>query len=462
MASGTRLPSIFARAKIEETAGGPHTCTSESTVAEVVTPSATVLLPHATARSRAGMRVCLVTSEYLGVSEYIGGLGVRYATLAPALARAGVDLHVLTYGQGPDRIFERDGVCIHAIGRPPNSDQHVWEELRWDRIVDRSLRRVPSLDLVYAPEWRGSLARYALRRDRPAVVTNLTTSLAQVLAIDPGPSRSTLQPAFRWMIQHRLERGQAERSDGLVAVSRAILASSRTLWNIDAVPSATLSNQIDLERVLPLVERDLPPGFPQQGPVVAYSGRLEVRKGVIVLLEAMRRVWNTRPEVQLVMLGGDAPLDGIPMSHLLRERAGPHARRLHVLGHLSHEQLIPALSRADVVALPSLWEAFGNAALEAMAVGRPVVVTTGSGYDDFCRQGENALMVPPKDAQTLSEALLRLLEDEDLRRRLGQTAALDARQYSADPSARRHRDFFDGVVAARRDRRSVSARSRAR
>ena len=101
-------------------------------------------VPHAVVRSR-------VTSEYLGVSDYIGGLGVRYATLAPALARAGIDLHVLTYGQGADRIFERDGVCIHAIGRPPNSDQRVWEEMRWDRIVDRPLRRMPSLDLVYAP-----------------------------------------------------------------------------------------------------------------------------------------------------------------------------------------------------------------------------------------------------------------------------------------------------------------------
>lgn len=399
--------------------------------------------------SSADMKVCLVTAEYLGISGYVGGLGVRYATLAPALARDGIDMHVLTYGAGLNRTVELDGVRVHAVGRPPVGAQRVWEEVWWDVVADRALRRMPDLDVVYAPEWRGALARYALRRRRGAIVTNLTSSLAQILSASADPPRPALRPPVRWMIQHRLERAQAEGSDGIVAASGAILGWSRSLWQIDDIPSVTLSNQIDLAAILAQIRGPLPEGFPQHGPVVAFSGRLQVLKGVCVLVDAMRRVWSRRPEVHLVMLGGDALRDGTWMSERLRDQAGPHASQLHVLGHQSHERLIPALARADVVALPSLWESFGNAALEAMAVGRPVVVTSGCGYSDFCRHEDNALLVGPKDEAALGDAILRLLEDKALRRRLGEKAAADARQYSADPAARLHREFFDNVLAGR-------------
>lgn len=395
------------------------------------------------------MKVCLVTPEYHGVSGYVGGLGVRYATLAPALVRAGIDLRVLTYGDGPNRTLEREGVRIVAVGRPPNDQQRFWEEVTWSIAADRALRRMDGIDLVYAPEWRGSLARYALRRRRAAVVTNLTISLAQVLAVTPDPPRPALRPAVRWPVQQRLERAQAERSDGFIATGPAALAVSRSLWTLERLPTAMSYGQIDVDRIRELVGGPLPDGFPAKGPVVAFSGRLQILKGVFVLVDAMRRVWDRRPDVQLVMLGGDAPLDGVPMSQHLRMRAGTHADRLHILGHQPRERLVPALHRADVVALPSFWESFSNAALEAMTLSRPVVVTTGSGYSDFCRDEENALMVQPRDPAAVGAAILRLLEDDTLRQRLGQAAALEAERHAVDPAAERHRDFFETIVARR-------------
>ena len=73
----------------------------------------------------------------------------------------------------------------------------------------------------------------------------------------------------------------------------------------------------------------------------------------------------------------------------------PERDRFHLLGHQPPERLFPAIAAADVVALPSLWEAFGLVALEGMALGKPCVLTSGSGFEDFFRDGVHGLMLPP-------------------------------------------------------------------
>src|SRR5205085_12357818 len=134
-------------------------------------------------------------------------------------------------------------------------------------------------------------------------------------------------------------------------------------------------------------------------------------------------VWRELPTAQLVLLGRDFPIEGGWMSEYLLRTAGDFTHNVHVLGNQRPETLFPSLAKADVVALPSLWEAFGIAALEAMALGRASVLTSGSGYDDFAAHGHDALLVPPSDAHELAQAILRLLDDPNLRARLGANAA---------------------------------------
>src|SRR5699024_10362853 len=126
---------------------------------------------------------------------------------------------------------------------------------------------------------------------------------------------------------------------------------------------------------------------------------------------------------------GDARRE--PDRRTLLGRVPADARdRVHLAGHLPAEQLHPCVRAATVVLCPSLWEGFGNAALEARAIGAPVVVTRGSGFDDFCTDGRGALVVGPGDAPALARAVTRLLGDPALRTRLGAAA-----QASADDHA---------------------------
>jgi glycosyltransferase involved in cell wall biosynthesis len=96
----------------------------------------------------------------------------------------------------------------------------------------------------------------------------------------------------------------------------------------------------------------------------------------------------------------------------------------------SDEQLAELFRRATVFVFPSLFEGFGLPPLEAMACGTPVVTTACGGVSDFARDGENCLMVPPGDVEGMAQAILRLLGDSPLRRRLSDTAVETARPWT--------------------------------
>jgi glycosyltransferase involved in cell wall biosynthesis len=146
-------------------------------------------------------------------------------------------------------------------------------------------------------------------------------------------------------------------------------------------------------------------GTPGDPPHVLYVGRLSEEKGVRELAEAARGL-------PLVVVG-DGPL-----------------RSLHpdTAGFVPPSELGPYYERAAVVVVPSRREGYGMVARQAMAYGRAVVATAVGGLTDAVQDGVNGLLVPPHDAARLREALVRLLEDAQLRAQLG----ANAREYVAE------------------------------
>jgi len=384
------------------------------------------------------MRLCIITREYPPFTRYSGGIGSQYAALAPELVRQGHEVHILSFARRPGRFVDA-GVEFH-LTRWPRVPQ--LDNLAWTLAADRKLRSLGNFDAVYAAEWGADAWSYSGHQRNGPLVTNLQVSLEQVLALSDGRPRLT-RLTLRLLTTQRLEREQTERSSSVVGCSAAVLRWASELWGLDQVPNrAVLPNTTDVERVRTLARGKAAPGFPSGNPVVAFSGRLETRKGVTVLADAMRLVWREQPGAQLVLLGHDYPYQAGRMSDYVLARAGKFAGNVHVLGNQPPETLFPSLAAADVVALPSLWEAFGIAALEAMALGKAVVLTDGSGYNDFATDAHDALLVPPRQPQDLARAILRLLSDSGLRAQLGDQAARTADGLDVPIVARSHAEYF--------------------
>lgn len=383
------------------------------------------------------MRITFVTQEFAGVSPYTGGIGVHFEVLARGLAARGHEITVITKGprDSPGRL-QHDGCDVRLVPFGTTDAQFA-------RAAEQIARSLEQPDLYFAAEWDGDAHR--LTGGAAPVITNLATSLEQIVVLNTRPG----QPLTRLPDPDQLfrERYQTENSRGIVACSTAILNWSRRLWDISGIRSEVIPNFIDVDRVRNLSRGETPAEFPRSRRTVVYFGRLEERKGMLTLAKAMESVWRQHPDVDFVFIGGDGPYAGGTMSeHIIQSNPGRRSQ-IHFLPNMAPEQLMPCVARATAVVMPSDWECFGMAALEARALGKAMVVTSGSGFDDFFEDGKNGLQVPPRDPDALADAMCRLLDSPKLTQQIGEAAERDAKQYTPEAVVPRIEAFFARVIS---------------
>jgi phosphatidyl-myo-inositol alpha-mannosyltransferase len=246
-----------------------------------------------------------------------------------------------------------------------------------------------------APDPSAALRTIRALRDEDFDVVNLHEPLA------PGPTLTALifsddpmvgtfhrsggsswyryfRPLGVWAT-NRLAVRAAVSSEARDTIARAFGGTYELVWN-----------GIDIG-----VYRDAEP-WPSEGPTVIFVGRHEPRKGLEVLIEAMR---SLGPDVRLWVASYG------PETDRLRERtAGDH--RIEWLGVLSDQEKIRRIRGAQVLCAPSLHgESFGVVLLEGLAAGTPVVASDLAGYRNVVRPHQDALLSPPGDADALAEAL---------------------------------------------------------
>lgn len=152
------------------------------------------------------------------------------------------------------------------------------------------------------------------------------------------------------------------------------------------------------------------PAPPVTEPVsFVFVGRLLREKGIIELIEAMRRVKAKRPEVQLTVLGD---VDSNPSSVSRDEVEAWVAQGLVIWP--GQVEVAPWIAQSSVFVLPSYREGVPRSTQEAMAMARPVITTDVPGCRETVVEGRNGFLVPAKDASALTDAMLRFVERPQL------------------------------------------------
>ena len=176
---------------------------------------------------------------------------------------------------------------------------------------------------------------------------------------------------------------------------------------------------------------------------ILFIGRLEKRKGLDYLLEAYKRVKPEMPNSRLIVVG-----PGIRLRHKYEKRVRRNGLKDVVfVGYASYRDLPRYYKTADIVCCPAIgWESFGIVLIEAMAVGKPIVASNIKGYASVLTNGVEGLLVPPKNAEKLAEALISLMSDESLRQQLGANGWHRATEYSWESVAQRVLDYYVRVL----------------
>jgi glycosyltransferase involved in cell wall biosynthesis len=289
--------------------------------------------------------------------------------------------------------------------------------IRYPAVALRGIRAARDADVVYATATYAAAAAVHVTTRRPLVVK---------LVSDPAYERAYRYRIFGGTLEEfehasgakvvalKRARTLALRAARTIVVPSAYLAAFAGRWGLSARIVVASNPAPDVGDVVARVF--------EQG-TIAMVGRLVRHKGVDVVLDAVARV----PASRVVIVG-----DGPERAQLERRAQAPDlAGRVTFVGAVPRAEALSILAGVDCAVLASDWENLPHAAVEALAVGTPVVATSVGGVPEVVHDGVNGLLVPARRPDLLADAIARLQGDHALRAGLASAA-----RPSVEPIAR--------------------------
>jgi phosphatidylinositol alpha-mannosyltransferase len=177
-------------------------------------------------------------------------------------------------------------------------------------------------------------------------------------------------------------------------------------------------------------------------PNILFVGRMEPRKGLIHLLRAFRKLQLDGVSARLIVVG-NGPGDREARRYVLTR----HLENVEFLGRVSEEKKRQLFKTADVFVSPATGrESFGIVLLEAMSAGAPIICSDIHGYRAVVRRDRDGLLVPPGDAEALSDAILRVIGDPHLRAQLSRAGEERAELFSWDHVGASVEEYYGFVI----------------
>ena len=376
-------------------------------------------LPMARIQHARPLRIALVTEYYY---PHLGGICEHVHFFAREARRYGHQVDIITSnlpGALPEPHVIRIGTSqsVYANGSQAR--------FTWGLELRKDLRRVFSLgqyDIVH--------------------VHSPLSPVLPVLAIEEAncPVVGTFHTYFDRSLAYTFGKRYFQKK--LDSLHAAIAVSHSTTIALNRYFEANwtiVPNGIDTDVFNPHVPR--PAAVRGDVPVILFLGRFDPRNGLTTLIESFRKVRGRHREAQLVVVG-DGPL----RSHYYRAAGGDPD--ITFAGSVLRDR--PGYyAHSAMYACPTTKASFGITLLESMACETPVVCSDIPGFRDVVKHEREALMVHCGDTNDLADALVRLLDDETLRARLGKRGRHEALQYSWSNVTEAVLDIYTAVLGRR-------------
>jgi glycosyltransferase involved in cell wall biosynthesis len=405
------------------------------------------------------MRIAFISYE-APPDTLIGGIGTYVGQAAKTMAARGHDVEVFTASpqtSGP----LNNGYLTHRLKCSLTfEDRLKFPKLAGDLFAKRHAEK--PFEVLEGPEFLAEAAvAKRLVPDIPLVV-KLHMSMTLIRQLNE-PAHTTWQiiknriktvlpsvlKLYRWkeFDYHRIELPHLLEADVISAPCRNIADLTAQMWHLDRARM--------MEVPYPFVPSPKLLAVPVETEthVVGFIGRLEHRKGVIDLARAIPLILERFPKTEFIFAGRsvESPVSGMGMREYLEQMLKPVKDRVRLLGQIDPQQMEDVFCQMDITVLPSLWENFPNACLEAMAAGRGVVGSSAGGMTQQLNEGMAGLLIKPNDPSGIAEAVCRLLAAPKLRQELGRKARERVlSEYSAERVGKLMEQSYEEAIRRRK------------
>ena len=327
-------------------------------------------------------RVVRIVPEYAGGARASYGLQPVYYNLSKVQAMNGHEVHVIARRRSAEPALETDdGVIVHRVGNPFTLNALT-------KLRELTMNGSPSV--VHTHSTTGAFLAATKRTMSAPIVSHVhgtTYSVATPVVLSFGGIRVGYS---RWGVTTSFIREKAlwSAADRIAAVSTSVKSDLSRRYGISDDKIRLVYNGVDSELFRPIENPEFPEKSAVEGKkVVLYVGHFGLRKGIPFLIRAMKTVTKEVPNSVLVCV--------------------------------PNERLPNYYSMSSVLVLPSYYEAFPKVLIEAMACERPAISSRMGGTQDSIEDGVNGYLVNFADPADLARAIVTVLQDEGLARRMG-------------------------------------------
>ncbi len=368
------------------------------------------------------MRICHLIYDDLGNPWLAGGGAVRAREINRRLAAQHQVTQVCGRYPGGATREHIDGVHFLRVG---SERSYPRSRLGYMRRAPQMLRALDWDIWIYdfsafAPLW----VPPALRRR--GVLLFYHSMGAHALVKHP------LTGVFAWLAEQQVLRAFPRIVTISPSVQRRLRSRVPSTVPVDCVLTGVDARYFTLE--------------PLDEPFILFLGRMDVHtKGLDTLVAAFARIASRHPEIRLILAGRGQPGQTQRLRRLIAAARMEH--RITLAGPVDEERKCDLLRSCRFFCMPSRYEGWGIAAIEAGAAGKAVVGTRIEGLQDAVVDGETGLLVPPGDPAALAEQMNRLLNDAERRRHLGASGRQRARRFDWDHVAAEQEAVYATALA---------------
>lgn len=375
-----------------------------------------------------------MTSEYPPVTFGSGGHAYE---LIKVLSKSNT-IHVLT-PKTPytPKVDEDENIIIHRVpcmrspGLLPISFSFI------SNVLARKIIKEHDIDIIQGHQWDSVIFPF------PKNIGFVFRS--NITAIGVSEIMKPLANGFQrvmYSVATFLDKLVCRRADRIIAVSDFIATELKKYGIENKVD--VIRNGVNTHKFSPKVSgNEIRRKYGLEGSrVLLFSGRLVPSKGIEFLLKALPIVIREHPNVKLMIAGGTTySIKNSLYSEynaMLRKIVDSNDLNDFVIsqGHVNFSRMPAYYAAADICVMPSVYEPLGNVSLEVLASGRPLIASRTGGIPEVVENRKNGILVPPKNPRALADALLELLDDEDLRKKIGRNARKKAETMSWDKVGR--------------------------